>query len=132
MSVGTIPSRRQKVAATALNPAANRPDVDYVFVEYKFVGRNTGRGSSNLAQTLDGRQGSESWITGGNRIENAVGEQAAPDVWRAIDAGRYEVQVVTTRPDGSTLVEVLDAKGRPKPVDTSKILKPEINLSGAR
>lgn len=110
----------------------NRPDVDYMVVEYKFVGSNTGKGSSNLGSTLDGRQGSESWTLGSDRLENAVGREIAPDVRRAVDAGRYETVVITTRPDGSTIVEVLDALGKPKAIDTSNILKLLSNLAGAR
>jgi filamentous hemagglutinin len=47
-------------------------------------------------------------------------------------AGRYETWVVTTRPDGATEIQVLDALGKPKPVDTSKILLPKTNLSEVR
>ncbi len=43
----------------------NRPDVDYVVIEYKFD-------QSSLGSTLDGKQGSQTWITGSDRIEKAV------------------------------------------------------------
>lgn len=39
-----------------------------------------------------------------------------------IRTNRIETWVVTTRPDGSTIVEVLDAVGRSKLIDTSRIL----------
>lgn len=110
----------------------SRPDVDYVNVEYKFVGNDGKTGAQVLGNTVDGKQGSLGWIAGSNRIEKAVGEQAAPAVYRAIDAGRVESWVVTVRPDGSTAVEVLDAMGKPKPIDTSKIVLPKVNLSGAK
>lgn len=110
----------------------SRSDVDYVAVEYKFVGSGTGKGSTNLANTIDGKQGSEDWTLGSGRLEKAVGEQVAPSVEQAIRNGRFETWVVTTRPDGSTIVEVLDALGKTKPVNTSNILKSGINLSGAK
>lgn len=111
----------------------NRPDVDYVVIEYKFVGSNTGKGSWRLDKTpADGPQGSESWTLGSERLQKAVGIDDARDVLLSTKAGRTETWVVTTRPDGSTLVEVLDALGKPKPIDTSKILVSGSNLAGAQ
>ena len=100
----------------------NRPDVDYVVIEYKFVGNNSTAGSQRLGNTADGRQGSESWTLGSGRLDQAVGNDNALMVESAVQAGRVETWVVTTRPNGSTEVEVLDALGRVKPVDTSSIL----------
>lgn len=96
----------------------NRPDVDYVVIEYKFD-------KSSLGSTNDGKQGSSSWITGSERIAKAVGKDAAPDVRVAIEAERTETWVVRTLPDGSTKVQVLDTLGNVKPTnaDVSKILK---------
>lgn len=105
---------------------------DYVSIEYKFVGQDNKVGSQVLKNTADGKQGSTSWISGSGRIESAVGEQAAPAIYKAIDAGRFESWVVTVRPDGSTVVEVLDALGKRKPIDTSNIIIPNLNLSGAK
>jgi filamentous hemagglutinin len=111
----------------------NRPDVDYVSIEYKFVGNDTGKGSVNLGSTFDGTQGSESWITGSGRLEKAVEDMAIADsIKNSVKAGRYESWVVTTRPDGSTIVEVLDATGKSKPIDASRILNLETSLSGAK
>jgi filamentous hemagglutinin len=42
-------------------------------------------------------------------------------------AGRVEKWVVRTLPDGSTEIRVLDAAGKPKAIDTSKILLPGSN-----
>lgn len=100
----------------------NRPDVDYVVVEYKFVGDDSTLGSTRLGNTGDGRQGSETWTLGSDRLERSVGDDLAPDVKRSMEAGRFESWVVTTRPDGRTEVEILDAAGRARPVDTSNIL----------
>ncbi|NBW79821.1 MAG: hypothetical protein EBR27_12545, partial [Betaproteobacteria bacterium] len=112
----------------------SRPDVDYVNVEYKFVGPDNKTGSQVLGNTADGKQGSTTWIGGSNRIENAVGgaTKEALNIRDALDAGRVESWVVTVRPDGSTSVQVLDALGKPKPIDTSKIILPKLNLSGAQ
>jgi len=49
----------------------------------------------------------------------------------AVKSGRIETLVVTTRPNGSTEIQILDAMGKPKPIDTSKIIPPNINFSGA-
>lgn len=107
----------------------NRPDVDFVVIEYKFVGDNKKSGASGLGNTLDGKQGSTAWTLGGDRLERAVGQDQSLDVQAAVRMNRTETWVVRTRPDGSTEVEVLDALGKVKPTDTSKIL-PSKNLNG--
>lgn len=56
----------------------------------------------------------------------------ARNIKTALESGRAESWVVTTRPDGTTSVQVLDAMGKPKPTDTSKILSSGVNLSGAK
>ena len=97
----------------------DRPDVDYVVIEYKFD-------KSTLGNTTDGKQMSDSWLRGdtsrNNRILDSVGgdEQSADQIRLALDSGRVEKWIVRTRPDGSTEVQVLDAAGKPKSVDTSK------------
>jgi filamentous hemagglutinin len=111
----------------------NRRDVDYVMIEYKFVGPDNKTGADYLKPTNDGKQGSLSWMLGSGRIEKAVGGGPQADAVRdALKQNRVESWVVTVRPDGSTSVQVLDALGRVKPVETSKILDPLTNLSGAR
>ncbi len=110
----------------------SRPDVDFVAIEYKFVGDANKTGSQVLGKTADGVQGSLSWTTGSGRIERAVGEQAAGDIREAVRAGRIETWVVTTKADGSTLVEVLDSVGKPKPINTSTVIQPGSNLTGAK
>jgi filamentous hemagglutinin len=115
-----------------------RPDVDYVVIEYKFVGdpknpnRTADTGADRLNKTKDGLQGSDSWILGGDRLERAVGGDTALDVRRSVNSGKVETWVVTTRPDGSTVVEVLDVSGKPKQIDSSKIIVPRANLAGAK
>ncbi len=128
-------ARIQGVGTTGIDDLykVNRPDVDYVVIEYKFVGQDSKTGAQVLGNTNDGLQGSLSWIGGSNRIEKAVGAGDPADAVRdAIKQNRMESWVVTTRPDGSTSVQVLDAMGKPKPTDASKILLPGVNLSGAK
>jgi hypothetical protein len=110
----------------------NRPDVDYVIVEYKFVGPDGKTGASALGRTNDGRQGSETWTLGSGRLERAVGDDVAVSVDRSIRAGRTETWVVTTRRDGTTEVQVLDALGRARDIDGSTIIVEGANLTGAR
>nr|WP_282371157.1 DUF637 domain-containing protein [Pseudomonas sp. PS02290] len=110
----------------------DNPDVDFVVIEYKFVGSGTGKGSTRLGDTLDGGQGSDGWILGGGRLEKSVGDDMASEVKSAMLANRTETWVVTTRPDGSSIVEVLDSLGKAKSVDTSKILSARGNLTGAQ
>lgn len=68
---------------------------------------------------------------GSDRLSKAAGREVAADVELAIKAGRVESWVVSTRPDGSKVVEVLDSLGKPKSIDTSKIIA-GINLSGVK
>ncbi|MDF3935158.1 hypothetical protein, partial [Pseudomonas citronellolis] len=110
----------------------NRPDVDYVVIEYKFVGTDGKSGAQALGGTSDGKQGSLSWTVGRGRLEKAVGEEMAPSIRRSIDSGRTETWVVATRADGATEVQVLDAQGRPKSVDASKILTPKPSQLGGK
>lgn len=100
----------------------SRPDVDYVIIEYKY-------GSSKLGDTLDGRQMSDSWLTGQrtgfDRIQDAVGDpRAAADIQRALASNRVERWVVHTDPQGGVSVGLLNASGRfiPRPDMASKIL----------
>ncbi|WP_430458896.1 hemagglutinin repeat-containing protein [Pseudomonas brassicacearum] len=107
----------------------DRPDVDYVIIEYKFVSDNKKSGSSGLGNPTDGKQGSVAWTLGGDRLVRAVGRDQSRDVRTAVETNRTETWVVRTRPDGATEIEVLDARGKVKAIDTSKIL-PSKNLNG--
>ena len=111
----------------------NRADVDYVVIEYKFVGTDGKTGSSALGNTADGKQGSDGWILGGDRLERAVSsERVADSVRSSIDSGRIETWVVTTRRDGATEIQVLDSTGKAKLIDTSKLLSSGRNLLGVQ
>lgn len=92
----------------------NDPDVDFLFVEYKY---NT----SKQGMTNDGLQGSSDWVTGSNRIENAVGREIAPSVRVAQEAGRTETLLIQTLPDGRTNVKLLDVHGKSIPISQSRL-----------
>jgi len=77
-------------------------------------------------------QMSKAWVLGSGRLEKAVGDTEAGKIYDAIKANRTETWVVTTRPDGATQVQVLDRLGKPRPIDSSKIINPTFNLSGAQ
>lgn len=64
----------------------------------------------------------------------AVGEHAHSSVRGCSGVRRSKRQRITrtVRPDGSTAVQILDALGKPKPTDQSKIILPNLNLSGAQ
>jgi len=121
---GTKLARVPGVGETGIDDLykVSRPDVDYVNIEYKFVTDPKKAGSSSLDSTLDGKQGSQSWLMGSDRLERSVGADTAIDVRKAINSGRTETWVVRTYADGSTEIQVLDAMGKPKIVDTSKLL----------
>ena len=125
--IGRIPA----VGETGIDDLykVTRPDVDYIVIEYKFD-------KSTLGSTVDGKQMSDPWLRGDNsgynRILESVGDSHAEAVTDALRAGRVEKWVIRTRPDGSTEVQVLDAMGKPKSVDTSKVLPPSGDVNGAK
>lgn len=102
----------------------NKADVDYVIIEYKF---NTAK----QGKTKDGLQASHSWITGSKRIEKAVGDEAEA-VLDSIKTGRTETWLVNVMPDGSSNIKVLDVNGKPKNIDTSKIILLNKSYNGAK
>ena len=92
----------------------NSKDVDFLFVEYKY-------NMSRQGMTNDGLQGSSSWVTGSNRIENAVGDKIAPSIRVSHAAGRTETLLIQTLPDGRTNVKLLDSNGKSIPITQSKL-----------
>src|SRR5690606_37728169 len=79
------------------------PPPKYIIGEAKY-------GSSNLSQTKDGKQMSDTWVEGKNRLEKAVGKDAADDILLE----GYDKVLVNTKEDGTVVSKVLDAKGNIK------------------
>ncbi|MDB5817848.1 MAG: hypothetical protein JWQ11_1488, partial [Rhizobacter sp.] len=119
-------ARAQTVGSTGIDDLykVTRPGVDYLKIEYKFVGDWDRAGTSALKTTKDGLQASDSWFLGSDRLVKSAGPELARDVRASIQSNRTETWVVTIRVDGSSEIQVLDALGKPKPVDTSKFSLP--------
>ncbi|XQA78152.1 VENN motif pre-toxin domain-containing protein, partial [Xanthomonas sacchari] len=97
----------------------NRPEVDYVVIEYKF-------GVSTLRKTVDGMQGSDGWLTGAitknDRILDAVGNQdIADNIADSLRKGRVERWLVHTDENGGVSIGLLDANGKFIPQPRSKL-----------
>lgn len=78
------------------NPRTN----EYIIVESKY-------GSSTLGSTMDGKQMSDGWIQGSNRLVDEVGEELAEDI---LDAG-YTRVLSKISPDGSINYFTLNSAG---------------------
>jgi filamentous hemagglutinin len=105
--IGRVPGVGQNGIDDLLK--VNRPDVDYVIVEYKF-------GSSTLKQTADGLQMSDDWLlganTGNDRIVQSVGKVESSQVEKALNAGRVEKLIIYTDPYGKVTKGVLGSDGK--------------------
>jgi hypothetical protein len=76
------------------------PPPDYVITEAKYD-------TSRLGMTNDGRQMSDSWIMGSERLEKAVGDDEADSILRAMKRiGRLEKRLHKITPNG-TLQEII-------------------------
>jgi filamentous hemagglutinin len=115
--IGRVPGVGQNGIDDLLK--VNRPDVDYVIVEYKF-------GSSSLKPTADGLQMSDGWLTGaktGNdRILQSVGRIEGPQVEKALNAGRVEKWIVYTDPYGKVTMGILGPNGKLIPQQSSSLI----------
>ena len=68
---------------------------------------------SKLGYTkYDGKQMSDDWILGNDRIVNAVGEGFEKEVQKAIMKGELEKQVIHIFPDGTKKVEKINKEGK--------------------
>jgi len=116
--IGRVPGVGQNGIDDLLK--VNRPDVDYVIVEYKF-------GSSSLKQTADGLQMSDGWLTGANtgndRILQSVGRIEAPQIEKALNAGRVEKCIVYTDQYGNVTTGILGPSGKLIPQQSSNLIR---------
>jgi hypothetical protein len=72
---------------------------EYFIVEAKY------HGTATLGNTIDGKQMSDAWINGSDRLLNAVG----PTVLQDINAVGYRRLLAEVSPDGSIIYKELDA-----------------------
>ena len=101
----------------------NRPDVDYLVIEYKF-------GQSKIKNTLDGLQTSDSWLlgehTGFNRVLDSVGKdrRLATHIRKSIESERVEKWLVHTDERGLVSLKLLDKNGKviTKPEKVTRLL----------
>lgn len=83
----------QGIDGVYYNPNGHPP---YIIGEAKY-------GSSKLSKTRDGKQMSEPWIKGSNRLVNAVGKETADDILLE----GYGKKLVNIAPDGTiSIVEL--------------------------
>jgi hypothetical protein len=72
---------------------------EYFIVEAKY------KGTATLSMTADGKQMSDTWINGSNRLQNAV----SPTVFQDINAVGYRRILAEVAPDGTIVYKELDA-----------------------
>ena len=74
----------------------------YIIAEAKY-------NQSKLGYTkYDGRQMSDEWIWGGNRIQNDVGKNFEKELTKALVIGECEKQVVHVFPDGTIKIRKIN------------------------
>jgi len=76
------------------------PPPEYIITEAKY-------GTSRLGQTADGQQMSDTWVLGSNRLENAVGQQEANRIRRAMASGRVRKEIHQVDANGNVTVTVM-------------------------
>lgn len=76
-----------------------KKDNEYFIVEAKY------HGTATLGNTVDGKQMSDTWINGSNRLRNVVNNQAVYD--DIINSG-YRRLLAEVAPDGSVIYKELD------------------------
>ncbi len=80
------------------------PPPEYIITEAKY-------GSSRLGETADGKQMSDDWVRGSNRLDRAVGRQEAERIRDAMNRGQVEKQLHQVDENGVITVKVLDEDG---------------------
>ena len=86
----------------------SNPPPDYVIGEAKY-------GDGGLGTTRDGRQMSDDWIsgtkTGFDRLEDAVGKEAARDIRRSMAGDGVEKWLLRVDESGNVTKQTLDTTG---------------------
>ncbi len=80
------------------------PPPDYVIAEAKY-------GDSGMGQTLDGRQMSDDWVSGSDRLKKSIGPSQAFDVRDSIDLGKVEKWLLRVDDTGHVRKSILDVDG---------------------
>jgi hypothetical protein len=65
-------------------------------------------------------------------IEVFMDEGETGNILKSIKANRQETWLINVMPDGSSKIQVLDSFGKPKNIDTSKIILPDVSYNGAQ
>ena len=102
---GLDDTTHQGIDGVYFNPDGNP---QYIIAEAKY-------GTSQLGNTIDGKQMNETWID--NRLVDAVGKEKAAQIRQEILFNPENVQsnLVKVKPDGSTVIKELD--------DAAKVIK---------
>jgi hypothetical protein len=77
-----------------------KTEVEYFVVEAKY------KGTATLGSTADGKQMSDGWIKGSNRLEIAIGDEILA---RKIISAGYKRVLAEVAPNGSIIFKELDA-----------------------
>ena len=80
------------------------PPPEFIITDAKY-------GSSQPKMTADGKQMSENWVKGSNRLERATGLRQSQEIEDAMTRNSVERQIHQIGTDGSVTVKVLDAQG---------------------
>lgn len=97
---------KQGIDGIYYNPNGHPP---YIIGEAKY-------GTSSLGYTNDGKQMSESWIQGSNRLENAVGKEQADEILELMifDPDSVQSSLINIDSSGNVVESILDSSGNKK------------------
>lgn len=83
----------------------SNPPPKYVIADSKY-------GSSKLGDTKDGKQMSDDWIRGSNRLDNIVGKKKAKEIKDALDNGEVHKVLSKVSDNGDVITQKLDSLGK--------------------
>jgi len=82
----------------------SKPPPKYIIDEAKY-------GKSKLGKTNDGKQMSDDWIKGSNRLEDQVGKQKAQEIKDALDNGEVDRVISKIDSKGNVKTYKVNANG---------------------